>query len=133
MTIYLHPNHLGHQHCLGRQGGGVSSALSGTITSATTQSDINTGGRTIVLTLTGDTFVAAGATFDAQRQSVIDGLVSAQSETNGWNAQRSNIAVSAVVRTSDTVVTITLPALRWVLSNRAGNYNRYNSSICAGD
>jgi hypothetical protein len=49
--------------------------------------------------------------FDDIRQAIINGLVSAQSEATGWNAVRSNIPVSAVVRTSDTVVTITLPAL----------------------
>lgn len=49
--------------------------------------------------------------FDDARQARIDGLVSAQSEANGWNAERPNIPVTAVVRTSDTVCTITLPAL----------------------
>lgn len=49
--------------------------------------------------------------FDDFRQAIIDGLVSAQSEVTGWNAQRANIPVTAVVRTSATVVTITLPAL----------------------
>jgi hypothetical protein len=50
-------------------------------------------------------------TFDDVRQAIIDGLVSAQSEANGWNATRSSIPVTAVVRTSDTVATITLPAI----------------------
>lgn len=45
------------------------------------------------------------------RQDIINGLVSAQAEGTGWNAERSNIPVTAVVRTSDTVVTITLPAI----------------------
>lgn len=49
--------------------------------------------------------------FDGIRQAIIDGIVSAQSEGTGWNALRSSIPVTAVVRTSDTVVTITLPAL----------------------
>lgn len=49
--------------------------------------------------------------FDDIRQDIINGLVSAQSETFGWNNERSNIPVTAVVRTSDTVCTITLPAL----------------------
>lgn len=87
-----------------------TAALSGTITSATEQ-DIVDGGKTIVLTLTNDTFVASGATFNAQRQAIIDGLTSAQSEANGWNnVVKAGLAVTAVVRTSDTVVTITLPA-----------------------
>lgn len=49
--------------------------------------------------------------FDDIRQAIIDGLDSAQSEGTGWDAQRVNIPVTAVVRTSNTVVTITLPAL----------------------
>ena len=49
--------------------------------------------------------------FDDVRQQIIDGIDSAQSEANGWDALRSTIPVSAVVRTSATVVTITLPAL----------------------
>lgn len=45
------------------------------------------------------------------RQDIIDGITSAQSEATGWNAEvRDNLAVTDVVRTSDTVVTITLPA-----------------------
>lgn len=69
------------------------------------------GGKTISITLSGDTWVAAGATFDAQRQAIIDGLTSAQAEATGWNAEvRDKMAVTTVVRTSNTVVTITLPA-----------------------
>ena len=49
--------------------------------------------------------------FTDYRQQIIDGIVSAQAEAAGWNAQRVNIPVTAVVRTSATVVTITLPAL----------------------
>lgn len=50
-------------------------------------------------------------TFDDLRQLILDHIVSAQGETNGWNATRANIPVTAVVRTSSTVITITLPAL----------------------
>lgn len=49
--------------------------------------------------------------FNDARQAIIDGLVSAQGESNGWNAKRSSIPVTAVARTSSTVVTITLPAI----------------------
>ncbi len=69
------------------------------------------GGKTIILTLTADTWVASGATFNAQRQDIIDNIVSDQSETNGWNEERPNLNVTDVVRTSPTVVTITLSAL----------------------
>jgi hypothetical protein len=55
--------------------------------------------------------VADDGTFAAQRQAIIDGLDSAQSEATGWNAEvRDKEVVGAVVRTSDTVVTITLTA-----------------------
>jgi hypothetical protein len=75
------------------------------------ESDVVTGGKTLSIELTDDTWVASGATFDAQRQNIINGLDSAQSELNGWNnAVRDVIAVGTVVRTSDTLVTITLPA-----------------------
>ena len=67
---------------------------------------------TIILTLTNDTWVAAGATFNAQRQNIINGLDSAGVEANGWDAvARPAIPVGNVVRTSDTVVTITMPAV----------------------
>lgn len=91
---------------------GGSAALTGTaIAGGVLESEIVTGGDTIIITLTGDTWVAAGATFDAQRQNIIDGLDSAQSEAAGWNAEvRDKEVVAAVVRTSDTVVTVTLTA-----------------------
>ncbi|MFQ6031011.1 MAG: hypothetical protein ACE5Q6_26395, partial [Dehalococcoidia bacterium] len=87
----------------------VTAALSGTVTDDD-ESDIRLGGSTIILTLTNATWVAAGAPFDAQRQGIIDGLDSGQSEPTGWDAVlRPAIPVGNVVRTSDTVVTITLP------------------------
>lgn len=88
----------------------TSAALSGTVTTAT-ETDIVNGGKTVVLTLTGDTWVTTGATFDAQRQNIINGIDSAQSEATGWDAEvKAKIPVTDVVRTSDTVVTITLSA-----------------------
>lgn len=92
-------------------GGSATAALTGTITSATTEANVIAGGKTIILTLTGDTFVAAGATFDAQRQNIINGIDSAQAEAAGWDAVvKAGLAVTDVVRTSSTVVTVTLPA-----------------------
>jgi len=89
----------------------VSAALSGTATASITESDVVTGGKTIILTLTGDTWVTAGATFDAQRQNIIDGIDSAQAEAAGWDATwKVNEGVTAVVRTSNTVVTVTMTA-----------------------
>jgi len=86
----------------------LSAAISGTITTAT-EADIITGGNTIIITLTGDTWQAAGTSFDAQRQAIINGLVSAQSELTGWNNEvKAKELITSVIRTSDTVLTITL-------------------------
>ena len=64
----------------------ATAALTGTaISGGVLESEIVTGGETIIITLTGDTWVAAGATFDAQRQNIIDGMDSAQTEEFGWN------------------------------------------------
>jgi hypothetical protein len=89
----------------------VTAAVTGTASSGLTEAQIVSGGETIIITLTSDTWVAAGATFNAQRQNIIDGLDSAQSEATGWNAEvRDKEVVTAVERTSNTVVTITLTA-----------------------
>lgn len=91
----------------------VSAALTGTSTTAT-EANIVTGGRTIILTLTGDTFLAAGTGpigSTANTQALIDGIDSAQAEAAGWDAVvKVGIATTDVVRTSSTVATITLPA-----------------------
>lgn len=49
--------------------------------------------------------------FENFRLDILDGLVSAQNEAASWNAEKLLIDESVIVRTSDTVVTITLPAL----------------------
>ena len=78
-------------------------AITGTATASITEADIVAGGKTIIITLTNDTWVAAGATFNAIRQDIIDGLDSAQSELLGWNNEvRDKEVVGAVVRDSDT-------------------------------
>jgi len=84
--------------------------ITGTITTAT-EADIVTGGSTIIITLTDGTWATAGAAFDAVRQAIINGLDAADAQQFGWNLQvRDTLPVTSVVRTSDTVVTITLPA-----------------------
>ena len=91
--------------------GAASAAVTGTITASVTETDIVTGGKTTIITLTGDTWVTAGASFDGQRANIIQGLDSAQGEALGWNAKVRDLeVVGAVVRTSDTVCTITLSA-----------------------
>ncbi len=89
-------------------------AVTGTAIASIDEDDITTGGKTIILTLTNDTWKAAGTANIgdvADTQALIDGLDSAQSEGTGWNAEvRDKEVVGAVVRTSDTVATITLSA-----------------------
>jgi hypothetical protein len=59
------------------------------------ETDIVAGGRTIILTLTSETWVAAGATFNAQRQNIINGLTAATDYYTGWNeAVLPNIPVT---------------------------------------
>ena len=86
-------------------------AASGTIIpGGCTESEIVSGGRTIVVTLSGDEWVADGATFEAQRQNIINGVDSGGEEAGGWDAVvKAELAVTAVVRTNATTVTITLP------------------------
>ncbi len=75
------------------------------------ESQIVTGGETIILTLTGGSFAAA-TPFAAARQAIIDGLVAAEVEAAGWNATvHAAMVVANVVRTSASVCTITLPAV----------------------
>lgn len=88
----------------------VAAVLTGTAIGES-PADVIAGGKTTILTLTGDTTLAAGAAFNAQRQAIINGVTSAQSETHGWNAEvRDKEVVGAVVRTSATVITITWSA-----------------------
>jgi hypothetical protein len=88
----------------------ATAAITGTATASIKANDVVTGGKTIVITLAYEAWLPT-ASFDAQRQVIIDGLDSAQSEATGWNAEvRDKMAVTSVVRTSNSVVTVTLPA-----------------------
>jgi hypothetical protein len=88
-----------------------AAAITGTIGDGATEQEVRDGGGTILVTLTDDTWVADGATFDAQRQAIIDGLDAATTPTTGWNNEvRDSIGVASVVRTSDTLATITISA-----------------------
>ncbi|MCP4091521.1 MAG: hypothetical protein GY746_17295, partial [Gammaproteobacteria bacterium] len=93
-------------------GAAISCALSGTaLTDSITESDIVTGGKTIILTLTGDTWVATVGADNAITDALIAGIDSAQSEGTGWDAEvKGNMVFGDVTRTSDTVVTIILAA-----------------------
>jgi hypothetical protein len=86
------------------------------------EASIVAGGNTITLTIRNDTWITVAEGFDAHRQAIIDGLISTTDETNGWNDTVPQlIPADNVVRTSDLVVTITLPAvpLYSVLENEA--------------
>lgn len=89
-----------------------SATISGTITASVNEGDIVTGGKTLIITLVGDTWIAAGAgSFDLQRDEIIAGCDSAQSEALGWDlVPKALQSLGGVVRTSDTVVTITWDA-----------------------
>jgi len=86
-------------------------ALSGTCSPACLESEVVTGGQTIILTIAQGCWNKNTTAFNAARQAMINGLDSAQSEAHGWDVEvKGKIAVTDVVRTSDTVVTITLDA-----------------------
>ncbi len=89
-----------------------SATVSGTITASVTEADIVAGGKTLIITLTGDEWIAAGAgSFDLQRDEILAGIDSAQNEASGWDAvPKVNQSLANIVRTSNTVVTITWDA-----------------------
>lgn len=85
--------------------------VSGTAATGLSQSSVINGGETVVISLQNATWAASGSTFNAQRQNIINGMTASVTTTNGWNNEvRDNLAVTAVARTSDTQVTITLSA-----------------------
>lgn len=93
---------------------GPYAIVTGTIVPTVTESDIVTGGKTIIITLTNATWKAAGTGpigSVSDTQALIDGIDSAQSEGTGWDAVvKVGIDQPDVVRTSNTVATITLDA-----------------------
>ncbi len=93
---------------------GAAAELTGTMTASVDEADIVSGGKTIIITLTGDTFKAAGTGpigSTADTQALIDGFDAASSPTNGWNNEvRDKAATTEVVRTSSTVATWTVAA-----------------------
>jgi len=95
---------------------GGSAALTGTaVAGGVLESEIVTGGETIIITLTDDTWIAAdtgpiGTT--ANTQALIDGIDGDVAGGTGWDEKVKANLVPAddVERTSDTVCTITLNA-----------------------
>ena len=93
--------------------GTPSAAMTGTaITDGVLESEIVAGGETIIITLTDDTWAAAGTGpigSTADTQALIDGLNAATSPTNGWNNEvRDKEPTTVVTRDSDTQATILL-------------------------
>ena len=92
--------------------GAASLVTTGTATGGLSAAQMVTGGKTLILTLTNDYWVEeTNNEFANARQDIIDNIVSSSSGTAEWNALRKTLSPSDVVRTSDSVVTITLPAL----------------------
>jgi len=92
----------------------ISAAITGTATASIVEADIVTGGKTIIITLTGDTWIAAGTGpigTIAQSDALLASIDSAQAEAAGWDAEvKANFVTGDLVRTSNTVATITLGA-----------------------
>src|SRR3990167_483696 len=88
----------------------ATAAVTGTvITSLTDENSIRNGGHTIIITLTGDTWVATVGADNAITTALIAGITADGDERFGWNlVVRANMVFGDVVRTSATVVTVTL-------------------------
>ena len=96
---------------------GATSALTGTMTATVDEDDITTGGKTIIITITGDTFKAAGTGpigSTADTQALIDGFSASTSPGAGWNAEvRDKALTSEITRDSSTQAT-------WLVGAQAG-------------
>lgn len=82
--------------------------VTGTAVPSATEVEVEASGETVILTISQGKWAELGTDFDAAREAIIDGMTSAQSEAGGWNIKARDLeVVGAVVRTSDTVVTLT--------------------------
>ncbi len=90
----------------------ATAAVTGTIVAGGVhEGEIIAGGETIIITLTGDTWVATVGADNAITDALIAGIDSGGAEAAGWDAVvKANMAFGDVARTSDTIVTITLGA-----------------------
>ena len=86
----------------------ISAEVTGTATASITESDIVTGGKTVILTLTGDTFVTGTTSEDG----IAAGSDSDKTGANKWDALiKSDLDNTDVVLSGgNTIATITLPA-----------------------
>ena len=88
--------------------------IGGSATFGIAEAAIVAGGKTVIITLFGDTFVAAGTGpigSTADTDAFIAAIVAATSPANGWNnVVVANAETTDMVRVSDTVATWTLDA-----------------------
>lgn len=95
----------------------IGVSLGGTATSSLMESHVVAGGRTVELTLVGDTWAADVASDATKRNALTAALDSDGVAAGGWDAQVKPALVAAgagapgVTRTSATLVTVTLPAV----------------------
>ena len=90
---------------------GPAASVSGTLTPSHTEAAVVAGTETLVITLINDTWDPTVGANNSITTDLINGIDSAQSETNGWDAVvKTNLDFNDVTRTSNTVVTITLGA-----------------------
>lgn len=88
----------------------ITVALSGTmVAGGVLESEIVTGSETLIITLTGDTWAATIGADNAITDALIAGITGDDGGANGWDDEVA-ILFGVVTRTSDTVVTIVLPA-----------------------
>lgn len=91
-------------------GGTATLPLTGpTIVASGTVATIVTG--TASLALSNPTIVASAPKFADVRRAILDAIDGSLAEAHSWDTEKANLPVTDVVRTSDTVVTITLSAL----------------------
>jgi hypothetical protein len=90
----------------------ATAATTGTIvTGGVHEGEIIAGGETLIITLTGDTWVATVGDDNAITQALIDGIASDKAETGGWDAVvQANMVHGDVNRDTATKITITLGA-----------------------
>jgi hypothetical protein len=87
----------------------VSAAVSGTITPSASESDIVSGGKTIIITLTNDTWIATVGADNAITTALINGITAYATPDYGWNnVVKANMTYEDVDLSSATVVEITL-------------------------
>lgn len=71
------------------------------------ETDIVAGGQSFTIELTGTTWVADVVSDGTKKAALVAGITGNSQDAHGWNVE---VTITDVVRTSDTVVTMTLPA-----------------------